>query len=540
MVVKLERTDQQRFAAHALRRQTRALRREIERQGEDGPERGDRIHRTRVASRRLINVLRLFERDLPQRRARRWRRSLRRMLGALGAARDADVQLALIERVLSDIEASDDARRAGIECVREHLSRRRAACERRGERAVVKLLRSETLDELARWVDSVRGDDANEAPPAGEGLRGEARQAIRERLEEMLQHGAAVDHPDEVEELHALRIAAKHLRYTMETFAELFPDRLEPHIEAATRIQTVLGDIHDCDVWAEFLPDLLERAAAEPESGNGDPQRLIPGVEFLQYDRRKRRQELFGQFGLLWASESPRALWREFQDEPLAEPATPPVDVAEEPEPTPAAPPSLAFDPRADARLAGALALAESVRYEAPHAHHVTRMSLELFDALRELHALDDERRFWLTAGALLHDIGWIEGVQQHHKTSLRYILESPLLDWDPRRRLIVGSIARYHRKALPAASHDHYAALSREDQADVSRLAALLRVADALDYGHQQVVDAVEVVPRRRRVVLRVRAHAPAETEAQRARVKGDLFEQVFERELRVKWRLH
>jgi len=71
-------------------------------------------------------------------------------------------------------------------------------------------------------------------------------------------------------------------------------------------------------------------------------------------------------------------------------------------------------------QLASVLRLARECRYEQAHTHQVTRLALDLFEQLRSLHQLGERERFWLKCAGLLHDIGWIEGQQRHHKTVLR------------------------------------------------------------------------------------------------------------------------
>ena len=185
-------------------------------------------------------------------------------------------------------------------------------------------------------------------------------------------------------------------------------------------------------------------------------------------------------------------------------------------------------------RLEAVLQLAESCHYAADHTHQVTRLALQLFDELQSLHRLGAEERLWLQYAALLHDIGWIEGQPAHHKTSLRIILTAPGLPFDARERHIVGSIARYHRKALPDEKHDHFAALEPTDRQKVRVLAGLLRVADGLDCTHQSVVESLSCEVTSERLVVRCSAIGQsAKEERQEALDKGVLLEQVFERKL-------
>lgn len=184
------------------------------------------------------------------------------------------------------------------------------------------------------------------------------------------------------------------------------------------------------------------------------------------------------------------------------------------------------------------LALARRCRYEREHTHQVTRLSLELFDALKALHKLGARERFWLHCGSLLHDIGWIEGQQGHHKTALRLIMGAADLPFERREREIVGLIARYHRKALPSDRHKYYGSLSTADQHRVAVLGGLLRVADGLDRSHYRVVRGIrcEVTAGEIAVVCTVADAAGAEVAA--ATKKADLLERALGRSVTIRVR--
>jgi exopolyphosphatase/pppGpp-phosphohydrolase len=192
-----------------------------------------------------------------------------------------------------------------------------------------------------------------------------------------------------------------------------------------------------------------------------------------------------------------------------------------------------------DQRVQVALRLAEACGYEEAHSLQVTYLALRLFDELESMHELGEEERFWLACAGILHDIGWIEGQAGHNKTSLRIILEASLFPLDERERQIVGAVARYHRKALPSVRHEHFAALSPEDQGVVCVLAALLRVADGLDRTHESVVKDLRCEVSPGLIHVRCAVRWPAEAERQAAWDKGNLLAQVFGRRLFVDWEL-
>lgn len=181
--------------------------------------------------------------------------------------------------------------------------------------------------------------------------------------------------------------------------------------------------------------------------------------------------------------------------------------------------------------------LARACEYDAPHTHQVVRLALCLFDQLYPLHQLEETERDWLQYAGLLHDIGLVEGIQQHHKTGLNIILTTPLLAFDSKERLIIGSIVRYHRKALPSEKHDHFAALEPEEQVVVTRLAAILRLADGLDAAHQSRVRDIKVKIKPDKVLLTCLVLQRPD-EAERAAQKADLFEMVYRTRLMVNWK--
>lgn len=187
--------------------------------------------------------------------------------------------------------------------------------------------------------------------------------------------------------------------------------------------------------------------------------------------------------------------------------------------------------------LEAVINLAKTCGYEEGHSLQVTRLALRLFDELQNLHNLSPDQKDTLQYAGILHDIGWLEGWKQHHKVSLRIILTTPLLPFSNKERLIIGSIARYHRKALPSPDHDHFAALEPEEQKQVEACAALLRVADGLDRTHQNRVREISCKITPKRILVRCQSLVEAAEENTAAKEKSDLLEQVFQRRVVFEW---
>ena len=171
------------------------------------------------------------------------------------------------------------------------------------------------------------------------------------------------------------------------------------------------------------------------------------------------------------------------------------------------------------------------------HSDTVRRLSLELFDQMGDMHLMGYEERYWLGCAAILHDIGWSQGPKGHHKSSLRLILTDKEFPFTSDERCIIGSIARYHRKAHPKNSHFHFAAMSRDNKQKVRFLASILRIADGMDATHSSVVTDIDLKIDPDSITLNCFASNDTTLEQESILKKKDLFENTFRKKLIVKW---
>ena len=97
----------------------------------------------------------------------------------------------------------------------------------------------------------------------------------------------------------------------------------------------------------------------------------------------------------------------------------------------------------------------------------------------------------------------------------------------------LLANVARYHRGSPPKQKHDHFHELSVDDQHRVSALAAILRLALALDRTHQQHVGEVRARVTDDGVTITVQSHGDADVDLWAAERKVELFEKVFGRKV-------
>ena len=179
------------------------------------------------------------------------------------------------------------------------------------------------------------------------------------------------------------------------------------------------------------------------------------------------------------------------------------------------------------------LALMQALEEEPHHVQHVATLALQLFDELEELHGLADHDRFILEAAALLHDIGWSVSPDGsgHHRESARLIREHGWKYFDQEAVTLAAQVARYHRKNPPDLEHEEFAELAPAERRRVQQLAALLRLADGLDRGHQGHVGGVSVEILPDALLLRLHTDHPCSREVASAMKKSDLAATVFHR---------
>lgn len=182
-----------------------------------------------------------------------------------------------------------------------------------------------------------------------------------------------------------------------------------------------------------------------------------------------------------------------------------------------------------DPRLRGVHAVGRRFGYEEAHALHVARLAERLFDALADSCGLTRHQRTLLSAAALLHDVGYHIANESHQKHSLYLVRNSELTGFSEAERDVIANVARYHRGGTPKEKHPEFAALNRADRETVSRLAALLRVADALDISHDGRVADLRCAREGDSFRVELAAEADCEKEVWAAERKGDLFEQTF-----------
>ena len=244
------------------------------------------VHSMRVASRRLRSALRDFVPYLRKRRLARVLKQLRQLAAALGEVRDYDVAILGLEEMQRQVPRESSA------ALKELIETRKSAREdtRRELEAIITAEELQTLQrEFVARVDEAispeRKSKRTDEPPLT--FADMARAIILARLKEFEKLSNALFKPLDSDALHDMRIAVKRLRYAIELFQSCWPRSIATHAKRAARIQTALGDIHDCDVWIASVGKQIVRARKQ-----GEHERIKGLVSLLSYFTKLRTKYL--------------------------------------------------------------------------------------------------------------------------------------------------------------------------------------------------------------------------------------------------------
>jgi len=176
-----------------------------------------------------------------------------------------------------------------------------------------------------------------------------------------------------------------------------------------------------------------------------------------------------------------------------------------------------------------ALELGRKYAFDEPHARHVAELCGVLFAALRDDHGLDARGELVLYLAALLHEIGGFVSHTSLHKHSMYLIQHSDLFGLSPADVMLIALVARYHRRASPKPTHPGFSTLDRDRRVMVSKLAAVLRIAIALDASRTQRVQNIVCHRDRSRLIIGVPQVEDLSVEQLALRPGRALFEEIY-----------
>ena len=256
---------------------------------------------------------------------------------------------------------------------------------------------------------------------------------------------------------HSLRIGIKRFRYIVENF---LPVEHKAWSNDLKEIQDLLGEVHDLDVcWSTAISCHIFVDDSSRELWH---ERIL-SQRSKRIDRYRAKMVGNNSRWQVWRSALP-------QGKQIQELATRRMKL-----------------------------WAKNLDSDFLHSERVAGLSLQLYDGLLGIAwepAIDAVSARWsLLAASLLHDVGKFKGEKNHHKKSLKLIhAHGNPLGWKPADFSRAAIVARFHRGALPSRRHKLLRDLLPDEQKATMQLAAILRLANALDAGHDGHIRRVRI----------------------------------------------
>ncbi len=178
---------------------------------------------------------------------------------------------------------------------------------------------------------------------------------------------------------------------------------------------------------------------------------------------------------------------------------------------------------------AGALNLLQKYHGDEGHANFVTKISLQIYDLLKDEIALDERARVLLEVAAMLHDVGIFIRMENHHQHSAYIISNSEFFGLRRDEITIISEIAKYHRGHVNPQQDDQFQMLPRIERMTILKLTSIIRIADALDRAHTQKFKELKISRQKETLVINTGNRHNTVLERQALAEKGEMFESVF-----------
>lgn len=267
------------------------------------------LHRTRVSLRRLRNALKIFKKSFSASKLRRWNALFRTLGRSLGLARDLDVQILFLQKYRRGLRDKEEQRQ--VDVLIALLKERRLQSQPAVIRSIRAVRRSWVLKDLKGTLQEF---SRREKGRPLDHLAGVGRKKIVTRLEKMLALEKHLGHPRRVDELHRMRIAAKHLRYTLEGLSRYYGKGVAVYIAAVLQVHRGLGNVHDDDVWLAHLAGYEQAARSD--------KNLQQALRRLERFCARRRKDVYQRLLKAWDSYRRKKVWeglRQFVKSPHQE-----------------------------------------------------------------------------------------------------------------------------------------------------------------------------------------------------------------------------
>ena len=163
------------------------------------------------------------------------------------------------------------------------------------------------------------------------------------------------------------------------------------------------------------------------------------------------------------------------------------------------------------------------------HATYIQNIALSIFEQTRKIHRLGHRERLFLQVSCILHDVGKYVNLNEHNFYSSSIILSQGIMGFSNRELQMIANIVRYHSMENPSYSDESYRVLNDRDKIIVSKLAAILKLAEALDMSHKQKIKDLDITFNGENLYFKVQAKEEILLENWNFTYQAGFFEEVL-----------
>jgi CHAD domain-containing protein len=406
------------------------------------------VHDLRVALRRCRSMADGFRTIDPDKRWKKMRRLATSVFDSLGALRDSQVMAEWLEK----LGHSDDAITREL---LEHLRQQESELKQQAESA----LKSFDGKQWQIWSRALplRARRLPLGSETFQSLALEKLNAARKFQSPALKTLAAPA-------FHRLRIGLKKFRYVVENF---LPKQHQEWKDDLKQLQDLLGEIHDLDVLSDAVSQLC---ATQPLDERKRWEKILQSEREARIERYRQRMSGSGSLWTVWRSALPRG------------------------------------EAARQASLKRLQAWSSYLDSDPQHSRRVARFAVWIYDGLSQMRVLKGTQRNdreLLRAAAVVHEVGRANGDKNHHKRTESMVGQlDRVAGWTLQDMKAMARIARYHRGALPQSTK--LRDIPSDQRNRITLLAAILRLANALDDDHDGAIRRVAINKSEGFVILR------------------------------------
>jgi len=257
------------------------------------------IHKLRVTSRRLRETIKIFQNCFDKSQIKNIRKSVKRLAKTAGFARDLDVQILFLNDFIKNLDKQSEYLK-GVKRILFRIEQHR----KEAQKEIINEIRDFKNNKFIKnFLKTNESSDYIISDNFLENYSNDIFDVIEDEIKEVLKYEKYVNKEEKINEHHNMRIAIKHLRYSLEIFNEVYNNKLNIYIKKLKNMQDILGGMHDCDVWQDFIYNFLknEKKLIKEYFGNlNNFYKIQKGAEFLFNNRVNKRKELYNEFKKEW------------------------------------------------------------------------------------------------------------------------------------------------------------------------------------------------------------------------------------------------